>query len=99
MLHQLIQAFHVGRIVRRRPHAPDGPAGNAVGEALGMPHVFGRVGQVVVQQLRGLCLLQRQVILHDNRLHEVLVDHFAVSLPDLAVVRDEDVIAAGDEVV
>jgi hypothetical protein len=39
------------------------------------------------------------MVFHHNTLHEMLVDDFPVALPCLSVVRDEDVIAAGDEVV
>ena len=39
------------------------------------------------------------MVLHHNAFHEVLVDHFAVPLPHLAVVCDQDVVAPGDEVV
>lgn len=58
-----------------------------------------RVGEVVIQQLGGLGLLQRQVVFHDDALHEVLVDDFTVPLPRLAVVRDQYVVAARDQVV
>lgn len=64
-----------------------------------MPHVLRGVDQVIVEQLAGLGLLEWQVVFHDDALHEVLVDDLAVSLPDFAVVRDQDVVAAGDQVV
>ena len=53
----------------------------------------------IPQQLARFSLLQWQMIPVDHRLHKVLVDDFAVSLPRLPVVCDEDVIAACDKVV
>ena len=87
------------RLDRRRPHTPNRAAGNTIRIPLRMPHVILGVGEVVIQQLGGLGLLQRQVVFHDDALHEVLVDDFTVPLPRLAVVRDQHVVATRDQVV
>ncbi len=39
------------------------------------------------------------MIFHDDALHEVLVDDFAVALPDLTIVRYEHVVASSDQIV
>lgn len=78
---------------------PNCSARNTIRIPLRVPHVILRIHQVIVQKLRPLRLLQRQMVFHDNTLHEMLVDDFPVPLPCLSVVRDEDMIAAGDEVV
>ena len=52
-----------------------------------------------MEQLAGFGLLKREVVFHDNALHKMLVDGFAVFLPCLAVMCYEDVIPSRDQIV
>jgi len=64
-----------------------------------MKHVVLWVVHHVIHKLTCLGVLYWQVILLDDRFHEELVDELSVSLPYLAIVCDEHMIAACDEVV
>ena len=58
-----------------------------------------RMDHIIVDHLNGFCILNHNVLLVHHGLHKVLVDQFPEAAPLVSVLHDEQMVAAGDEVV
>lgn len=96
--HERIQTFHVAGVGCGCSDTPDETHGDGVGEAFGMEHVVFRFEQVVTHHLSRLGFLEVDMAVVARLLHECAVEQLPCVSPLIAVVHQENVVSAADEI-